>query len=47
MPCLTRICETLYSGSRRSRSELPTTERELRLMAALAQMGEMRIPKKG
>jgi hypothetical protein len=36
-----------YSVTQRSRSEFPTTDSELRLMAALAQMGLMRTPKKG
>ena len=38
---------TDYSLTQRSRSEFPTTDRELRLMAALAQTGLMRTPKKG
>lgn len=36
-----------HNDTRRSRSAFPTTERELRLMAALAQMGVIRMPKKG
>jgi hypothetical protein len=36
-----------YSFSHRSRSEFPTTDSELRLMAALAQMGLMRTPSHG
>src|SRR5262245_15069247 len=35
----------VYNRTRRSRSELPTTERELRVMAALAQIGLIRRPK--
>jgi hypothetical protein len=36
-----------YSRARRNRNEFPTTERELSVMAALAQMGLIRSPKKG
>src|SRR5262245_2976859 len=36
-----------YSFTQRSRREFPTTDSELRLMAALAQMGLMRTPKNG
>src|SRR5262249_54793813 len=37
----------LHKATRRSRRALPTTDRELRLMAALAQIGLMSRPKKG
>jgi hypothetical protein len=36
-----------YSRARRNRNKFPTTERELSVMAALAQMGLIRSPKKG
>ena len=36
-----------YNWTLRSRNELPTTERELRVIAALAQMGLTSRPKKG
>ena len=36
-----------YRFTLRSRSAFPTTDSELRLIAALAQMGLIRMPKKG
>src|SRR6059036_457232 len=36
-----------YSGTRRSRSALPMTDTELRLIAALAMIGFIRIPSQG
>jgi hypothetical protein len=36
-----------HSRTVRSRSEFPTTERELRVIAALAQIGLIRMPKNG
>ena len=39
--------EVVYNSTRRSRRALAMTDSELRVMAALAQMGLMRRPRKG
>ena len=38
---------TIYRRTRRNRSAFPTTDSELRLIAALAQIGWISNPKKG
>jgi hypothetical protein len=42
-----RALRESYNAARRSLRAIPMTETELRLMAALAMIGERRRPKKG